>query len=211
VPNSARSETQPALRPRVRLWVVALALGVGALALWWPHLLPARGAIAVTTGVLQIRSDGAIDRDVVRVAEEAVRRVHQAGLEIPERQLVLLCQTRICWRANVPPRWARATTRIVDGMIVMSPYVPLGPVPDATQPGPWWRPAYWSLPASRHECAVRVLTHELAHVAHIRQRGRLRAWRGGPSEAEVFASRVARATATPDSALTPSECAGAEG
>jgi hypothetical protein len=191
--------------------VVALALGVGALAAWWPRLLPARGAMTVATGVLEIRSDGRIDADVVRVAEEAARRVHGAGLEIPERQLVLLCQTRVCWRANVPPRWSRATTRILDGLVVLSPYVPLGPVPDAMQPGPRWRPAYWSLPASRHECAVRVLTHELAHVAHIRERGRLRAWRGGASEAEVFASRVARATAKPDSALTDSECAGAEG
>jgi hypothetical protein len=43
------------------------------------------------------------------------------------------------------------------------------------------------------------------------QRGRLRAWRAGASEAEGFASRVARATAVPDSALTPTECAGAEG
>lgn len=209
--DPARSETQPASRPRVRLWVVALALGVGTLTLWWPRLMPAREAVAVPTGVLEIRSDGAIDVDVVRVAEEAVRRIHQAGLEIPERQLVLLCQTRVCWRANVAPRWSRATTRVIDGLIVLSPYVPLGPAPDATQPGPRWRPAYWTLPASRHECAVRVLTHELAHVVHIRQRGRLRAWRAGASEAEVFASRVARATATPDSALTFSECAGAEG
>jgi hypothetical protein len=190
---------------------VALALGVGTLTVWWPRLIPARETIAVPTGVLEIRSDGAIDLDVVRVAEEAARRAHRAGLEIPARQLVLLCQTRACWRANVAPRWSRATTRLVDGLIVLSPYVPLGPAPDGTQPGPWWRPAYWALPASRHECAVRVLTHELAHVAHIRQLGRLRAWRAGASEAEVFASRVARATARPDSALTFSECAGAEG
>ena len=190
---------------------MALALGVGALAVWWPRLLPARGAIAVATGVLEIRSDAAIDMDLVRVAEEAARRVHQAGLEIPERQLVIHCQTRVCWRANAAPRWSRATTRLLDGLVVLSPYVPLGAVPDSTQPAPWWRPAYWELPASRHECSVRVLTHELAHVAHIRQHGRLRAWRGGPSEAEVFASRVARTTARPDSALTHSECAGAEG
>lgn len=190
---------------------MALALGVGALGVWWPRLLPTRGAITVATGVLEIRSGGAIDLDVVRVAEEAARRVHRAGLEIPERQLVLLCQTRFCWRANFPPRWSRATTRLLDGLIVLSPYVPLGPAPDPTQPGPRWRPAYWALPASRHECAVRVLTHELAHVAHIEQRGRLRAWRTGVPEAEVFASRVARVTAMPDSALTHSECAGAEG
>ena len=211
MPLSARSETQPTPRPRVRLWVVALALGVGTLIVWWPRLMPARGTVSVPTGVLEIRSERAIDVDVVQAAEEAARRAHQAGLEIPERQLVLLCQTRACWRANVAPRWSRATTRLVDGLIVLSPYVPLGPVPDSTQPGPRWRPAYWALPASRHECAVRVLTHELAHVAHIRQRGRLRAWRAGASEAEVFASRVARATARPDSALTFSECAGAEG
>jgi hypothetical protein len=190
---------------------VALALGVGALGVWWPRLLPARKAIPVATGILEIRSDGDIEMDVVRAAEEAARRIHQAGLEIPERQFVLLCQSRLCWRANVPPRWARATTRLLDGLVVLSPYVPLGPVPDPTQPGPWWRPAYWALPASRHECAVRVLTHELAHVAHIRQRGRLRTWRSGAPDAEAFASRVARATATADSALTPYECAGAEG
>ena len=211
MPNPARSDTQPAPRPRVRLWVVALALGVGVLAAWWPRLLPVRGSVTVAAGVLEIRSDGAIDTQVVRVAEEAARRVHEAGLALPERQLVLVCRTRACWRANVAPRWARATTRLLDGLIVMSPYVPLGPPPDDTQPGPRWRPRYWSLPASRRECSVRVLTHELAHVAHIRQHGRLRAWRGGPPEAEVFASRVARATARPDSALTPSECAGAEG
>jgi hypothetical protein len=190
---------------------VALAFGMGALWVWWPRLLPTRGAIPVATGVIEVRSDRDIDGDVVRVAEEAARRVHQAGLEIPERQLVLLCQSRACWRANVPPRWARATTRLLDGLIVMSPYVPLGPVPDSSQPGPWWRPAYWALPASRHECAVRVLTHELAHVAHIRQRGRLRTWRSGAPDAEAFASRVARATAKTDSALTHYECAGAEG
>lgn len=179
--------------------------------MWWPRLLPARGTIPVATGVLEIRSDRVIDADLVRVAEEAARRAKRAGLEIPDRQLVLLCQTRMCWRANVPPKWSRATTRILDGLVVLSPYVPLGPAPDGAQPGPWWRPAYWTLPASRHECAVRVLTHELAHVAHIRQRGRLRAWRGGAPEAEVFASRIARATARPDSALTHYECAGVEG
>ncbi|HSJ65508.1 MAG TPA: hypothetical protein VK922_16570 [Gemmatimonadaceae bacterium] len=190
---------------------MALALGVGALGIWWPHLLPNREAVPVATGVLEIRSDGDIGANVARVVEEAARRVHLAGLEIPERQLVLLCQSRLCWRANVPPRWARATTRLLDGLVVLSPYVPLGPVPDPTQPGPWWRPAYWALPASRHECAVRVLTHELAHVAHIRQRGRLRTWRSGAPDAEAFASRVARATARADSALTHYECAGAEG
>ena len=211
MPHTARLDPQPKSRPRVRLWVVAVAFGAGALAVWWPHLLPARGVIAVATGVLEIRSERAIDAGVVQVAEEAVRRVHKAGLEIPARQLVLLCQTRVCWRASVAPRWARATTRLIDGLVVLGPYVPLGPAPDASQPGPWWRPAYWGLPASRHECSVRVLTHELAHVAHIRQRGRLRAWRGGAAEAEVFASRVARATAKSDSALTISECAGAEG
>jgi hypothetical protein len=58
---------------------------------------------------------------------------------------------------------------------------------------------------------VRVLTHELAHAAHIEQLGRLRAWRTGVPEAEVFASRVARVTARSDSALTHSECAGSEG
>lgn len=191
--------------------MVALALGVGALCVWWPHVLPTRGSITVATGVIEIHSERAIDVDLVRVAEEASRRAHEAGLQIPERQLVLLCQTRVCWRANFAPRWSRATTRLLDGLIVMSPYVPLGPAPDASQPGLWWRPKYWALPASRHECAVRVLTHELAHVAHIRERGRLRAWRAGAPEAEVFASRVARATARPDSALTHSECAGAEG
>lgn len=198
-------------RSRVRLRVVALALGVGALGVWWPHLLPARGTVTVATGVVEIRSDDMVDGDLARVAEEATRRVHEAGLEIPKRQTVLLCQTRACWRANVPPKWSRATTRLLDGLVVLSPWVPLGPPPDSTQPGPWWRPRYWTLPASRHECAVRVLTHELAHVAHIRQRGRLRAWRAGASEAEVFASRVARATAKPDSALAHYECAGAEG
>jgi hypothetical protein len=60
-------------------------------------------------------------------------------------------------------------------------------------------------------CAVRVLTHELAHVADIRRRGRVRAWRAGASAAEAFASRVARATARVDSALGPTECAGADG
>jgi len=192
---------------------VALAVGIGTLAAWWPRLLPVRGSVALASGILEIRSDGAIDSHVVRVAEEAARRVRQAGLEIPERQLVLVCQTRACWRANVAPRWSRATTRLIDGLIVMSPYVPFGPPPrpDATQHAPRWRPRYWSLPASRHECAVRVLTHELAHVVHIRQRGRLRAWRAGPGEAEVFASRVARATARPDSALAHYECAGGEG
>ena len=213
VPNSDRLAKQPASSPRVRLWVVALALGLGGLAVLWPRLLPARGTLEVATGSLVIRSDDAIDENVVRVAAEAARRIHQAGLDIPERQLVLVCQTRACWRANVAPRWSRATTRLIDGIVVMSPYVPLGPppAPDSTRGAPWWRPRYWSLPESRHECAVRVLTHELAHVAHIRQRGRLRAWRAGPSEAEVFASRVARSTAKPDSALMHYECAGAEG
>jgi hypothetical protein len=95
----------------------------------------------------------------------------------------------------------------------MSPYVPFGPAPaaDTVERRPWWRPKYWSLPESRYECAVRVLTHELAHVAHIRQRGRVRAWWAGPGEAEVFASRVARATAKPDTALMHYECAGSEG
>ncbi|HEU4563654.1 MAG TPA: hypothetical protein VFS05_03355 [Gemmatimonadaceae bacterium] len=197
----------------MRPWVVALALGVGALAVWWPRLLPARRVVSVDTGVVEVRSDGAIDSAVVRVAEEAARRVRHAGLEIPKRQLVLLCRTRSCWLANPAPRWARATTRLLDGLVVLSPYVPLGPAPalPPTRPA-WWRlPAYWELPESRHECAVRVLTHELAHVADIRQRGRLRAWRAGAPEAEAFASRVARATARPDPALGPSECAGGDG
>ena len=96
---------------------------------------------------------------------------------------------------------------------MLSPYVPLGVVPVAApgRPGAWPRPAYWALPASRRECAVRVLVHEFAHVADIRRRGRVRAWREGAPEAEAFASRVARATARPDSALGPSECAGADG
>jgi hypothetical protein len=190
---------------------VALALGLGVLTIWWPRLLPARGTVAVGAGVLEIRSDGATDGHIARVVEEAAHRVNRAGLEIPQRQLVLVCQTRACWRASVPPKWSRATTRLLDDLIVLSPYVPLSPVPDSTEWSSRWRPGYWALPASRHECAVRVVTHELAHVAHIRQRGRLRAWRGGAPEAEVFASRVARATAVPDSALTPAECAGAEG
>jgi hypothetical protein len=188
---------------------VALALGVGALGVWWPRLLPGRRTVPVATGVLDVRSDGAIDGGVVRVAEEAARRVRRAGLTIPERQPVLLCRTRGCWLANPAPRWSRATTRLLDGLVVLSPYVPLGPAPAPARPGAWPRPAYWALPASRHECAVRVLTHELAHVADIRRRGRLRAWRAGAPEAEAFASRVARATARPDPALGPYECAGA--
>lgn len=203
----------PAARPRVRPWVVALALGLGALGVWWARLLPGRRAIPVATGVLDVRSDGAIDPGVVRVAEEAARRVRRAGLAIPARQPVLLCRTRACWWANPAPRWSRATTRLLDGLVVLSPYVPLGPAPAPApaRPGAWPRPAYWALPASRHECAVRVLTHELAHVADIRRRGRVRAWREGAPEAEAFASRVARATASPDTALGPSECAGADG
>jgi hypothetical protein len=197
----------------VRPWVVALALGGGALGVWWPHLLPGRRAVPVATGVLDVRSDGAIDDGVARVAEEAARRVRRAGLAIPERQPVLLCRTRACWVANPAPRWARATTRLLDGLVVLSPWVPLGPppAPTAAQPGGWRRPAYWAIPASRHECAVRVLTHELAHVADIRRRGRVRAWRAGAPEAEAFAARVARATARPDAALGPTECAGTEG
>ncbi|MGZ8379237.1 MAG: hypothetical protein ACXW05_15705 [Gemmatirosa sp.] len=192
---------------------MALALGIGALGVWWPYLLPRRRAIPVATGVLDLRSDGAIDVGLVRVAEEAARRARWAGLAIPDRQPVLLCRTRACWLANPAPRWSRATTRLLDGLIVLSPYVPLGPTPAPApvRPGGWPRPAYWALPASRHECAVRVLTHELAHVADIRRRGRVRAWRAGAPEAEAFASRVARATATPDSALGPFECAGADG
>lgn len=201
----------PPTRPRVRLRVVAIALGVGLLAIWWPRLVPSRGTVAVATGVVELRSDAAVDGDLVRAARAAAERAQRAGLEIPAHQVVLHCQSRACWRANVPPRWARATTRLVDGLIVLSPWMPLGPLPDASQPAPWWRPAYWMLPASRHECAVRVLTHELAHVAHIRQQGRLQVWRGGADDAEAFASRVARATASPDSALAPYECAGAEG
>lgn len=209
----ATEAAPPAARPRVRPWVVALALGVGALGVWWARLLPGRRAIPVATGVLDVRSDGAIDPGVVRVAEEAARRVRRAGLAIPVRQPVLLCRTRACWWANPAPRWARATTRLLDGLVVLSPYVPLGPAPAPApaRPGAWPRPAYWALPASRHECAVRVLTHELAHVADIRRRGRVRAWREGAPEAEAFASRVARATASPDTALGPSECAGADG
>ncbi len=181
--------------------------------MWWPHLLPGRRAVPVATGVLDVRSDGAIDDGVARVAEEAARRVRRAGLAIPERQPVLLCRTRACWVANPAPRWARATTRLLDGLVVLSPWVPLGPppAPTAAQPGGWRRPAYWAIPASRHECAVRVLTHELAHVADIRRRGRVRAWRAGAPEAEAFAARVARATARPDAALGPTECAGTEG
>ena len=213
VPQPARSEAPLASRPRVRPWVVATALGVAALGLWWPRLLPGRRAVPVATGILDVRSDGAIDAGVVRVAEEAARRVRRAGLAIPERQLVLLCRTRACWRANPAPRWSRATTRLLDGLVVLSPYVPLGPAPAAppARPGASPRPAYWTLPASRHECAVRVLTHELAHVADIRRRGRVRAWRAGAPEAEAFASRVARSTASPDAALGPTECAGADG
>ena len=199
----------------MRPWVVALALSAGALGLWWPHLLPQRRAVSVATGLLDVRSDGAIDGDVVRVAQEAGRRARRAGLAIPARQIVLLCRTRACWWANPAPRWSRATTRLFDGLVVLSPYVPLGPAPAPPRvplpPGAWPRPAYWSNPASRHECAVRVLTHELAHVADIRRRGSLRAWRAGAHEAEAFASRAARATARPDSALGPSECAGADG
>ncbi|MDF1503660.1 hypothetical protein [Roseisolibacter sp. H3M3-2] len=201
-------------RPRVRPWVVALALGAGALGLWWPRLLPWRRGVAVATGVVDVRSDSAVDPRIVRVAEEAGRRVRAAGLAIPARQLVLLCRSRACWFANPSPRWSRATTRLFDGLVVLSPWVPLGPLPaaaEAPRPGGWARPLYWSLPASRHECAVRVLLHELAHVADIRRRGRLRAWRAGAGEAEAFASRVARATARPDSALGPTECAGADG
>jgi hypothetical protein len=193
--------------------VVTLALALGALGVWWPLLLPARRAVPVATGVLHLRSDGPIDAGVVHLAREAARRVRRAGLAIPARQLVLVCHTLACWRANPAPRWSRATTRLIDGLVVLSPYVPLGPPPTATvaRPGAWPRPAYWSLPASRHECAVRVLTHELAHVADIRRRGPVRAWRAGASEAEAFASRVARATARADSALGPTECAGAGG
>ena len=197
----------------MRPWVVALALTVGALGLWWPHLLPGRRSVPVATGLLDVRSDGVIDTDVVRIAEEAARRVRRAGLAIPARQLVLVCRTRSCWWANPAPRWSRATTRLVDGLVVLSPFVPLGPAPapSPSPPGAWPRPAYWSNATSRHECAVRVLTHELAHVADIRRRGRVRAWREGAFEAEAFASRAARATASPDSALGPSECAGADG
>ena len=197
----------------MRPWVVTLALAVGALGLWWPRLLPARRAVPVATGTLDLRSDGVIDADVVRVAEEATRRVRRAGLAIPARQLVLVCRTRTCWWANPAPRWSRATTRLLDGLVVLSPYVPLGPAdaPAPARAGAWPRPAYWSVPAARHECAVRVLTHELAHVADIRHRGRVRAWRAGAFAAEAFASRAARATARPDPALGPSECAGAEG
>jgi hypothetical protein len=190
---------------------VALALGLGAAVAWWPRLVPKRTVVSVPTGIIELHSDRAIDEQLVRVAEEAARRAHKAGLDIPKRQLVLLCQTRLCWRANAAPRWSRATTRILDGIIVLSPWVPLGPPPDSTESAPWWRPKYWMLPGSRHECSIRVLTHELAHVAHIRQRGRLQAWRSGAPEAEVFAARVARATALPDSALAHYECAGAEG
>ena len=202
---------------------MALALTAGALGLWWPHLLPGRRAVPIATGVLDVRSDGVIDAGVVRVAEEAARRLRRAGLAVPERQLVLVCRTRACWLANPSPRWSRATTRLLDGLVVLSPYVPLGPAPVASPTpsgtdtsragatGAARRPAYWAIPASRHECAVRVLTHELAHVADIRRRGRVRAWRAGASEAEAFASRVARTTARPDPALGPSECAGADG
>jgi hypothetical protein len=210
-PDLPRARTTP--RPRVRPWVVALALGVGALGVWWPRLLPGRRAVTVATGILEVRSDGPIDAAIVRVAEEAARRARRAGLAIPDRQLVLLCRTRACWWANPAPRWSRATTRLFDGLVVLSPYVPLGPAPAATSAptGAWPRPAYWALPASRHECAVRVLTHELAHVADVRRRGPVRAWREGAPEAEAFASRVARATAIADSALGPTECAGADG
>jgi hypothetical protein len=192
---------------------VTLALALGALGVWWPLLLPGRRAVPVATGVLDLRSDGPIDTGVVRLAREAARRVRRAGLVIPARQLVLVCHTASCWWASPAPRWSRATTRLMDGLVVLSPYVPLGAPPTATdaRPGAWPRPAYWSLSASRHECAVRVLTHELAHVADIRRRGRVRAWRAGASAAEAFASRVARATARVDSALGPTECAGADG
>lgn len=213
VPHPALSHAPPASRKRVRPWVVALALAVGALGVWWPRLLPARRVVPVATGVIDVRSDGPIDAGVVRIATEASRRVRRAGIAIPQRQLVLVCRTRACWLASPSPRWSRATTRLLDGLVVLSPYVPLDPAPTAApaRPGAWPRPAYWTLPASRHECAVRVLTHELAHVADIGRRGRVRAWRAGATEAEVFASRVARATAAPDTALHPSECAGPEG
>jgi hypothetical protein len=197
-------------RSRVRPRVVALALGFGTLGVWWPYLLPTRRAVSAATGVVDVRSDGAIDVGVMRVAQEAARRVRRAGLAIPDRQPVLLCRTRACWLANPAPRWSRATTRLLDGLVVLSPYVPLAPPPPA-RPGAWPRPAYWAHPAARHECAVRVLTHELAHVADIRRRGRVRAWRAGASEAEAFASRVARATARPNPALGASECAGTDG
>jgi hypothetical protein len=180
------------------------------LAVWWPRLLPARGTVTVPAGILELRSDAALDAHVAQIIEDAAHRLQGAGLDFRERQLILVCQSRACWRANVPPKWARATTLLLDDLIVLSPYVPLSPVPASTEQVSRWRPSYWELPASRHECAVRVVTHELAHVAHILQRGRLRAWRAGASEAEGFASRVARATAVPDSALTPTECAGAE-
>lgn len=210
--RSANSESPRRSRLRVRPWVVAFAFGVGALVIWWPHLMPARGIVPIDAGVLDIRSDAEIDSGIVRVAQEAAQRIRTAGVELPERQLVLLCQTRTCWRANAPPRWARATTRLIDGLVVLSPWVPLGPPPDSVPPGPrWWRPRYLMLPESRYECAVRVVTHELAHVAHIRERGRFRAWRGGAAEAEAYASRVARSTAKPDTALAHYECAGAEG
>ncbi|GLC26945.1 hypothetical protein rosag_34580 [Roseisolibacter agri] len=212
-PHMANSPlpTPPAMpRPRVRPWVVGLALGVGALGVWWPRLLPGRRVVPVATGVVLVRGDGPVDSAIVPVAREAARRVRRAGLAIPERQLVLLCRTRACWWASPSPRWSRATTRLLDGLVVLSPYVPLGPAPApvATPPGAWKRPAYWTIPASRHECAVRVLTHELAHVADIRRRGRVRAWREGAPEAEAFAARVARATARPDAGLGPIECAG---
>ena len=196
--------------PRVRPWVVALALGVGSIGVWWPRLLPGRRTVPVATGVFLVRGDGPVDTAIVPVAVEAARRARSAGLAIPERQLLLVCRTRACWWANPAPRWSRATTRLLDGLVVLSPYVPLGPPPDAARarPGAWPRPAYWARPASRRECAVRVLTHELAHVADIRRRGRVRAWREGAPEAEAFASRIARETATPDPALGPSECAG---
>jgi len=215
VPHPADSLTLPAPRPRVRPWVVALALGIGGLVVWWPRLLPVRRTIPVATGVVVVHGDGRVDSALVSVAREAARRVRQAGLTIPDRQPLLLCRTRACWWANPAPRWSRATTRLLDGLVILSPFVPLGPVAAAdsapARPGAWPRPLYWTLPASRHECAVRVLTHELAHVADIRRRGRVRAWRAGAPEAEAFASRVARATARPDPALGPSECAGADG
>lgn len=219
MPHSAAVTASPAPapppRPRVRPWVVALALGIGGLVVGWPHLLPVRRTIPVATGVVVVRGDGPVDGAIASIAAEAARRVRRAGLAIPGEQLVLLCRTRACWWANPAPRWSRATTRLLDGLVILSPWVPLGPVAAAdsapARPGAWPRPMYWTLPASRRECTVRVLVHELAHVADIRRRGRVRAWRAGAPEAEAFASRVARATASPDSALGPSECAGADG
>ena len=212
MPRPDLSAAPPAPPPRGRPWVVALALGVGALGVWWPHLLPAHRTLRVATGIVVVRGDGPVDPAIVPVAEEAARRVRRAGLAIPDRQLVLLCRTRACWLANPAPRWSRATTRLLDGLVVLSPYVPLGPAPaQPARPGGWPRPAYWALPGSRRECAVRIVVHELAHVADVRRRGRVRAWRAGAPEAEAFASRVARGTARQDTALGPAECAGADG